>query len=121
MHKWGVGNSSAVEVLRSARTYVRGSGGRLVKDKIIMRLAGYRTFEKNAERLLEAMVPEDMLPPILSVGEDSEIDTLLLPEESFHWLRKLDYKKFERHLGAYVGGMEAWWTALYARSDGPEL
>ena len=45
----------------------------------------------------------------------------MLPEESFHWLSKLDRKKFERHLGAYAGGMEAWWTALYARSDGPEL
>ena len=114
MHKWSKGSASASDIVRDAAA----------KDKhdneLSKRIAAGARHLGNAERLLESIAPVEKLPPTLSIA-DSEIDTVVLPYDSFHWLRKLNRRKFCRHLGAYDGGMEAWWASLMARADGPEL
>jgi hypothetical protein len=114
MHKWSKGNSSAADIVRDAAAKDKH------EDELVKRIAAGAIHHKDAERLLESIVPASRLPPTISIAA-SEIDTVVLPYDSFHWLRKLDARKFCWHLGAYVGGMEAWWASLAARADGAEL
>ena len=114
MHKWSWGKSSAAAIVRDAAAKDK------IEDELVKRIAAGARHDKNAERLLESIVPTSRLPPTISIAS-SEIDTVLLPFDSFHWLRKLDARKFRWQLGAYDHGLEAWWAALLARSDGPAM
>ena len=115
MHKWSIGNASAAGIVRGA-----AAKDKKHMDELVKRIAAGAKHSGNAERLLESIVPTRKLPPATSIV-DSEIDTVVLPYDSFHWLRKLVARKLCGHIGAWSGGVEAWWASLMARADGPEL
>ena len=115
MGKWAWGRSKAVSICEDAAAKAKPDG------ELEKRIAqGARQNGHNAERLLESIVPTARLPPTIDVV-GSEINTVVLPFDSFHWLRTLNPFKFERHLGAHSSGLEDWWRSLQSRSDGAEL
>ena len=110
---WAWGLRYANDIVRAAKAIERPS------DPFVRRIAQVE-HERNAESVLERMVPLDRFPHVVTVP-DSLMNVVIPPHVSFHWLRRLDSAKFARHIGFKPTGMADWWADLKARPDGAEL
>ena len=75
-------------------------------NPIVRRLASVQ-HERNAEKVIESLVPKNRFPDFVDV-DNSLVNVIIRPFDSFHWLRNLDPAKFRRHMGMPESGLEEW-------------
>eukprot|EP00974_Lingulodinium_polyedra_P070461 6818551-Lingulodinium_polyedra.AAC.1 len=82
---WAWGRKSASDIVRDAHAYALDNAAGEIPVPI-KRLARTWTNIKNAERVVESLLPKARLVDIDPIA-DSSVDSVLLPYNTFHWLR----------------------------------
>ena len=116
---WAWGRKSASDIVRDAHAYVLDNSSAQIPVPI-KRLAKTWTNIKNAERVVESLLPKADLVDIDPI-DASCVDGVLLPYNTFHWLRTKHPRKFCIHMGAPQEGIQGWWEQLAASTAGQQF
>lgn len=118
LRDWGWGSLFATDIVKNASTKLKDD--KTTKNVHIRRLARCMRNPNNAERVVGSIIPQNLLISPVSL-EDSKIDTVLLPYDTFHWLQEMNPRKFNIHMGAKPGGIAHWWAELASSEEGQDM